>query len=225
MKPKSPDELLNLTKSLFEANEDLDLVLIGGLAAQEVYSMRRSRNSSDIDIAVRGEQNDKLIKRLRDNGYEIFYNETLDKYSAFKQEEGIHIDIYPDKVGKYTLDEDFWKRAKALDDIRVASPEDLIGIKIYAYIASERGKIKHMIDIYSIIIGREEIDLEYLKNRLEKVATILDLSIYKILEYLKPEKQKNVLEQFRKKEIRFLEEESKKIIEYLSSEKYLFSKS
>lgn len=52
-----------------------------------------------------------------------------------------------------------------VDGIKVVSPEDLIGIKLYAYLTSDRGRNKHLIDIYSILIGKVEIDLDYLLDK------------------------------------------------------------
>jgi hypothetical protein len=127
---KEPQELLNLAKSLFEANEDLRLILVGGLAAQKIYANREVRKTSDIDILAPREDAEKFVERMKENGYETFYNTTLDKYSAFKHEEGIHIDIYPGKIGKYSVEN--IKKVVNRDEIKVVSPEDLIGIKLYS---------------------------------------------------------------------------------------------
>lgn len=221
MRIKPPEELLNLAKSLFEANEDLTLALVGGLAAQEIYALRRIRSTSDIDIATKREYVDVFLERSKKIGYETFYNENLDKYSVFKHEEGIHIDIYPDKIERYSFDINFWKKCKEIDSFTVVSPEDLIAIKIYSYLKTKKGSRKHMIDIYSIIIGKEEIDLNYLENRIEKIAEILDMPLSKLFSCfnLRSEDAKRVLEQFSSKEVRFLKEEIKRILNYFNSNK------
>lgn len=87
-----------MAKFLFEANEDLNLIIVGGLAAQEIYSNREVRRTSDIDILTTRSEAEKLVERMKKNGYDVFYNETLDKYSIQKHEEGIHIDVYPDRI-------------------------------------------------------------------------------------------------------------------------------
>ena len=159
-----------MAKFLFEANEDLNLIIVGGLAAQEIYSNRKVRGTSDIDILTTRSDAEELVERMKKNGYDVFYNETLDKYSIQKHEEGIHIDVYPDRIGKI-FDWEYWKSDRGRWD------EDLIGIKLYAYLNSDRGRNKHLIDIYSILIGKVEIDLDYLLDKvIPYVSKITDIS-------------------------------------------------
>jgi hypothetical protein len=219
MKPKNPEELLNLTKFLFEANEDLKLILVGGLAAQEIYSNREVRRTSDIDILTTRSEAEELVERMKKNGYDVFYNETLDKYSIQKHEEGIHIDVYPDRIGKYSIEN--IGRTIEVDGIRVASAEDLIGIKLYAYLTSDRGRNKHLIDIYSILIGKVEIDLDYLLDKvIPYVSKITDISSRELIEKMCSNNE-SVLSQFTSKEKRFIQEECKRILDYFMKKKAL----
>jgi hypothetical protein len=207
---KEPEELLNLARSLFEANEDLHLILVGGLAAQKIYANREVRKTSDIDILAPREDAEKFVERMKKNGYETFYNTTLDKYSAFKHKEGIHIDIYPGKIGKYSIEN--IKKVVNRDGIRVISPEDLIGIKLYAYLTAEMGKNKHLVDIYSILIGRPELDLNYLlKKVIPYVSKITEVSEKEIIEIM-CNGSEGVLKQFTSKERRFIKEECDRIL-------------
>jgi len=206
----SPRDLLNLAKSLFETNEELPLILGGGLAAQEVYASRRIRPTSDIDVFTLS-RNDarEFVRRMGENGYEVFYNPTLDKYSVFKHEKGIHIDVYPEKVGIYSLS---GVRVLERRGIRVVSPEDLIGIKIYAYLLAEKGRLKHLVDIYAILIGKEELSIEYLLEKvLPYVSKVTYTSVKEILERISPQKNENALQQFMRKERRFINEEYQRI--------------
>jgi len=219
MRSKNPEELLNLTKFLFEANEDLKLILVGGLAAQEIYSNREVRRTSDIDILTTRSDAEELVERMKKNGYDVFYNETLDKYSIQKHEEGIHIDVYPDRIGKYLIEN--IGRVIELDGIRVASAEDLIGIKLYAYLTSDRGRNKHIIDIYSILIGKLEIDLDYLLDKvIPYVSKITDISSGRLIEKMCSNNE-SVLRQFTSKEKRFIQEECKRILDYFMRKKEL----
>jgi hypothetical protein len=219
MKPKDPEELLSLTKFLFEANEDLNLILVGGLAAQEIYSNREVRKTSDIDILTTRRGAEELVERMKKNGYDVFYNETLDKYSIQKHEEGIHIDVYPDRIGKYSIKN--IKRVIEVDGIRVASAEDLIGIKLYAYLTSDRGRNKHLIDIYSILIGKLEIDLDYLLDKvIPYVSKITDISSKELIGKMCSNSE-SVLSQFTSKEKRFIQEECKRILDYFMRKKEL----
>lgn len=218
---KEPEELLNLARSLFEANEDLRLILVGGLAAQKIYANREVRKTSDIDILAPREDAEKFVERMKENGYETFYNTTLDKYSAFKHEEGIHIDIYPGKIGKYSIEN--IKKVVNRDEIRVVSPEDLIGIKIYAYLTTEMGKNKHLVDIYSILIGRPELDLNYLlKKVIPYVSKITEVSEKEIIEIM-CNGSEGVLKQFTPKERRFIKEECDRILNMFKQMKGYYS--
>jgi len=211
MRSREPEELLNLARFLFESNEDLDLCLIGGLAAQEIYGARRVKKTSDIDILASRKDAEKFVERMRKNGYETFYNPDLDKYSAFKHEEGIHIDVYPGRIGKYELE--CIKGVLTKNGIPVASPEDLIGIKLYAYLTTERGRNKHLIDIYTIIIGKEELDLERLvKEVIPYVSKITQVSEMEILERMC--RGSGNAFQFTPKERRFILEECRRILDY-----------
>jgi len=215
-KVKEPEELLNFAHSLFESNEDLGLVLIGGLAAQEIYSgNRRIRKTTDIDILAEGREDaEDLVKRMKENGYETFYNEGWDKYSVFRHEEGIHIDIYPGKIGKYSFER---RRVLDINGLRVLSPEDLIGTKLYAWLVSEKGNKKHLIDIYTIIIGKYEINLDHLlKEVVPYVSEITGLSEKEIIGRMYDER---VLEQYSSKEIRFIKEEYKRIVDHFNKKK------
>jgi len=212
MKAKSPQGLLWLAKSLFEANEDLNLILVGGLVAQEIYASRRIRRTSDIDILTTREKAEIFVKRMRENGYETFYNDILDKYSVYKHEEGIHIDVYPGKIGKYSIER--IRRLRKMGEFLVVSPEDLIGIKLYAYLVAERGRNKHMIDIYAIIIGKEELDLDYLLNDvIPYVSKITDIGVEKLLETI-CSADYGALNQFTSKEKRFIKEECNRMLDY-----------
>jgi len=218
---KEPEELLNLARSLFEANEDLRLILVGGLAAQKIYANREVRKTSDIDILAPREDAEKFVERMKENGYETFYNTTLDKYSAFKHEEGIHIDIYPGKIGKYSIEN--IKKVVNRDEIRVVSPEDLIGVKLYAYLTTEMGKNKHLVDIYSILIGRPELDLNYLlKKVIPYVSKITEVSEKEIIEIM-CNGSEGVLKQFTPKERRFIKEECDRILNMFKQMKGYYS--
>jgi hypothetical protein len=219
MKPKNPEELLSLARFLFEANEDLNLMLVGGLAAQEIYSNREVRKTSDIDILTTRREAEEVVERMKKNGYDVFYNETLDKYSIQKHEEGIHIDVYPDRIGEYSIKN--IGRVMEIDGIRVASAEDLIGIKLYAYLTSDRGRNKHIIDIYSILIGKVEIDLDYLLDKvIPYVSKITDFSPRELIEKMCSNNE-SVLNQFTSKERRFIQEECKRILDYFMKKKAL----
>jgi len=143
---------------------------MGGLAAQEIYgrgSSRRSTNDVDV-IAENRSDAEEFVRRLQKYGYQTFYNNKLDKYSVFgttKDGRYLHIDIYPGKIGEYSSNCIDFERIQEYGNIRVISPEDLIGIKLYAYIVAERGKYKHLIDIYTILYHQSsKLDLDYLFN-------------------------------------------------------------
>jgi hypothetical protein len=206
-----PSEMLNFVKHLFEANEDLNLILIGGLAAQEIYGNRMVRKSSDIDLLANEKDAKKFVKRMKKNGYEIFYNEDLHKYSIYNKKKEIHIDVYPDKIGKYSI-----KRLNGstnIGGIKVILPEDLIGIKIYSYFDAKKGNDKHLIDIYTILIGNKELELDYFfKKVLPYVSHLTKVKEEEILEELY-NGNKGAFNQFTLKEKRFIKGEMERILD------------
>jgi len=214
---KPPEELLNLANFLFESNEDLTMALIGGLPIQEIIADRRVRRTSDIDIMFDSRESaTKFIERGKKNlNYDTFYNEKLDKYSVFNHEEGIHIDVYPGKLGEYKPDNNFWENKIQPEgySLIMASPEDLIAIKLYSYLFSTQGKNKHLVDIYSIILGKYEIRVGYLIDRLGYLSKLLNIPTENLVSTLTDIKE-NTLAQFTSKEKRFLKEE----MEYLKRE-------
>jgi len=205
------EELKEAADSIMEAYEDLHLALIGGLAAQEFYSQRRVRLTSDIDLASIDE---RIVKRLKKDGYSIFYNDTLKKYSA--RDTKIHIDIYPRFLGRYQWDKLFWReRVKPNGwNIYLASPEDMLAIKLYAWLTSERGRTKHLIDYYTILVGPEEIRLSYFENRLKKLSKEIGVNFDHLLKSLPLEN--SALAQFNSKEKRFIKSEMERIKKELS---------
>jgi len=117
----------------------LPLYLVGGLAVQEFYSNRIVRKISDIDILTRSREDaEEFLRRMKSDGWDVFYNGRLDKYTTFKHNIDTHIDVYPGKIGKYPIEK--IKRFVEIDDMMIVSPEDLIGIKLYSYLVADRGK-------------------------------------------------------------------------------------
>jgi len=79
---------------------------------------------------------------------------------------------------------------------------------------AERGKNKHLIDIYAIIIGKEELDLDYLLGEvIPYVSKITDLSETEIVGRMCSGNE-NALPQFIPKERRFISQECKRILEH-----------
>ncbi|MEM5875626.1 MAG: nucleotidyltransferase family protein [Candidatus Aenigmatarchaeota archaeon] len=219
--PPSIRTMLDMANFLFESNEDILMALIGGLAVQGLLSNRETRKTSDIDIVVKDKDcAEKLIERYKNSEYQTYYNQDLEKYSIYNWDKGIHIDVYPGKIDAYSFDHEFWNKIVCPEGYSFchASPEDLIAVKLYAYITSKKGKEKHLIDIYTILLGKAEIDINYLARRVRELSNILGLEYKHILEIIK-EKKDNVIVQFKPKEIRMLQEEVSYLIKEL--EKYL----
>lgn len=220
--PPSIRTMLDMANFLFESNEDILMALIGGLAVQGLLSNRETRKTSDIDIVVKDKDcAEKLIERYKNSEYQTYYNQDLEKYSIYNWDKGIHIDVYPGKIGSYSFDKKFWNKIICPEGYSFcyASPEDLISIKLYAYITSSRGKNKHLIDIYTIILGKADIDVSYLAERIEYLGKILGVEPRYILEILSKGKE-NIYSQFSSKEIRMLKEEISYLLERLEKNIY-----
>lgn len=210
-------KMLDIVNYLFENNGDILMSLIGSLSIQGFLSKCQTRWVSDIDIVVKDKNcAEKLIRRYEDSEYQTYYNQNLDKYAIYNWERGIHIDVYPGKIGRYSFDGKFWNRIICPEGYSFcyASPEDLISIKLYAYIDSSRGKYKHLIDIYTIILGKANIDVLYLAERIKYLGKVLGVEPKYILEILGEEKE-NIYSLFRSREIRMLKEKISYILDRL----------
>ncbi|MCX8191071.1 MAG: nucleotidyltransferase family protein [Candidatus Aenigmarchaeota archaeon] len=201
---RNSKKLLELASDLFENCRNVEMCVIGGLAAQELLTKKSKRETSDLDLVAKNEKDaEEVVKYLRDMGYKVSKNEKLAKYSATKDEEKMHVDIYIGRIGEYVFDEKTWENVKIIEDsygkFRVISTEDLIAIKMYAYLSSclesKKGD-KHLIDIYTLLThGRYEVNYEYLAERIEYLSRILSLNPREILNTLVSVK-KSLMEQF-----------------------------
>lgn len=164
-----PEMLLEETEYLFEENEDIErLALAGGLAAY-LYAQKRRRKTSDIDI-ITGDET--LVRRLKRNGYHVYYNENLDKYSAvYVERPQSYTDIYIRRIGEYRIDSSDFENTRTFPgySIRAVAPEILVAMKLVATLTSRRGRGKHLIDIYSIVLNPEvELNPQYLGSILKR---------------------------------------------------------
>lgn len=215
-KPLSKDLLLSLTSSIFTENNDLSIALVGGLPIQGLIAPREVRKTSDIDIVAKNKNEAEMLVKRYGEKYNTYYNSQLDKYSVYKWEEGIHMDVYPGKIGLYKFDDEFWKRRILFEKFFIfsASLEDLISLKLYSYIVASKGKEKHMIDIYSILLGKYEIDVFYLRRRLSDLSNILGFEPKYFVDLIK-EGEKKIFNQFSKKERNILSEKLSNLLTIL----------
>ncbi|RLJ02235.1 MAG: hypothetical protein DRP10_01910 [Candidatus Aenigmatarchaeota archaeon] len=201
------DLLVSKADSFFEENKDLNLALIGGLAVQEFYSAKRKRVTSDIDISS---LDDEIVKRFEEKGYEIYKNEILDKYSARDNENQIHIDIYTSRISYFEIDKLVFENRVEPEgySLKLASPEDITTMKILSILTTEKGKSKHKIDIYSMILNPDiDFDLKYLAKRIKtKILPKIPANYSSIINEI-TKSSKGVMDQFSKKERRFLKSE------------------
>jgi hypothetical protein len=215
---KNMDYLIQEADEISGYNEDLQLVLIGGTATQGFYSSRRVRNTSDIDFAT---MDQKITARLSERGYQVFENKDLKKISGRNFDKAVHIDIYFDSVGLFRIDKLLFDMARKPEgySIRLASPEDIITMKICAML-NNGGLPKNQMDIATILINPSiELDLQYLAGRLKtKVCTQLGEKpcAEKLVQtYLSI--PRGVVEQFSAKERRILDEEIEILINNLGN--------
>jgi hypothetical protein len=215
---RNVDYLIEEADEIFASNEDLHLALIGGTAVQGFYSSRRVRHTSDIDIATVDE---RIAERLRDRGYEIYKNRDLKKLSGRNYSKRVHIDIYPECIGSYHIDQLLFEMSRKVDDysIRLASPEDIIAMKMGAIVDNGIGLGKHQADISCILINPSiELDLQYLAGRL-KTQVCVNMKEQACLEKLVKSYlniPRSVFEQFSAKERKFLDQEIEVLVNSLT---------
>lgn len=167
------DAALFATLDELEKNK-IDYALIGGVAA---YAHARPRSTQDIDIFVRPEDADNLLKILEKSGFETTRVDESWLFKAFK--DGVLIDIifrsemnlyFDEEMNRHALLQQYHGRT-----IRVVSPEDLIILKCAAH--SEAGH-HHWHDALAVL-AQAKIDWDYLIHRARKAPRrLLALLIY-----------------------------------------------
>jgi predicted nucleotidyltransferase len=153
---------------------ELPYVLIGGVASS-IHG--RPRATDDIDLLVDPRDADRALAALGAAGFDT---EATDPHWIYKAtKDGETVDVMFNIKGDVHVDEEMLTRARPTDfagqEVRVASPEDVIVIKALAH---DEPSFRHWHDALAIIAA-QELDWEYLVRRARKGAhRILSLLVY-----------------------------------------------
>ena len=153
---------------------ELPYVLIGGVASS-IHG--RPRATDDIDLLIDPRDADRALAALGAAGFDT---EATDPHWIYKAtKDGETVDVMFNIKGDVHVDEEMLTRARPTDfagqEVRVASPEDVIVIKALAH---DEPSFRHWHDALAIIAA-QELDWEYLVRRARKGAhRILSLLVY-----------------------------------------------
>lgn len=154
------DEASTLSK-IFKSN-NIDFVLV-------FRAIRSKCDSTDIDVIVRGEQDGKIKKLLKNLGYfnTVWGDDRV--YACSKNGKTIQIDITPEEDKQALFDEGKTKiliNKNTINGIYVPSPNDELIMLILKSILGCRPI--RLSDIVHISYLLEECDVDYIRNNIEK---------------------------------------------------------
>lgn len=158
--------MISLRKTLYTAHKALtdagiDHALIGGFA---LAYLGVNRATSDIDFIAEGDKRDIIKTSLKESGF-VLTQET---------EEVLHFDsqgFLDILLAKRPLSQQMLKDAKVLDTgIKCLGPEDIIGLKIQAYMNNSKRALQDKADIKALLEKNSNLDW----NRIRKYADLFN---------------------------------------------------
>ncbi|MGE3611277.1 MAG: nucleotidyltransferase [Bacteriovoracaceae bacterium] len=158
-------ELPNILKTLFAALETIEehnipYALIGGLAAKE---LGRPRITHDIDVFVKPDDADYVLKILEQKGFEVEKRDPFWLYKAWK--ENILVDVIFKSSGDIYFSEEVMNHVRRIPFqgrlINTISPEDFIVIKAAAH---QEENPHHWHDALAVL-AQGNLDWDYLLKR------------------------------------------------------------
>jgi predicted nucleotidyltransferase len=155
-------------------DDDVDYVLIGGIASAE---LGRPRVTRDIDVFVRAEQIARAMAALRDRGFETREPELDWLYKASRQ--NVQVDVIFKSEGDIYLDDEMTRRALETEfkgvDVRLVPAEDLLVMKALSH---DEETPQYWYDALAVI-ATNELDWDYVLSRAGHGARrLLSLLVY-----------------------------------------------
>jgi predicted nucleotidyltransferase len=149
-------------------------LFIGGVASG---GLGRPRSTADIDIFIRPEDREKVLRTLDSAGFETQKTDPVWLYKAFR--ENILVDIIFKSKGEIYLDQPMLQHMTTAEfhgkKLKLVSPEDLIVIKVLAHSEATPG---HWHDALALL-SHARMDWQYLLERARKAPRrVLSLLIY-----------------------------------------------
>lgn len=151
------DFLIKVHNTLDQAS--IDHALIGGLA---LSTLGINRATFDVDLLVSGEQKELLCRTLKVIGLELYFQ--TKEVLHFK---GIgRLDIL---LANRPLSKEMLNRAQVFPQhgLKCVKAEDLIGLKIQAYVNDKKRAFQDKADIQNLIEKHQSIDWNKIKQYAE----------------------------------------------------------
>jgi len=174
--PEVSERFDRVLQAVVEAMESTQIpyLFIGGIASG---GLGRPRSTTDIDIFIRPEDREKVLRSLDLAGFETQKTDPVWLYKAFKED--ILVDIIFKSKGEVYLDPEMYQRMTTAEfhgkKLRLVSPEDLLIIKVLAHSELTPG---HWHDALALL-SHAELDWNYLLKRAKKAPRrVLSLLIY-----------------------------------------------
>jgi predicted nucleotidyltransferase len=155
-------------------DDDVDYVLIGGIASAE---LGRPRVTRDIDVFVRAEEIARAVRALRERHFETREPELDWLYKANRQ--GVQVDVIFKTAGDIYLDDEMTGRALETEfkgvDVRLVPAEDLLVMKALSH---DEETPQYWYDALAVI-ATNELDWDYVLSRAGHGARrLLSLLVY-----------------------------------------------
>lgn len=148
-------ETLELAHQLL-ANAEIDHALIGGLALSE-YGINRA--TMDVDFLADGAQKTQILEVLQSGGFELVMETTETLH--FAGYGYLDILLANRKASKKMLGQ---AESRITKNVKSLNPEDIIGLKIQAYVNDPQRLLQDQADIAAIIRTSEELDWVKIKS-------------------------------------------------------------
>ncbi len=151
------------------ADEEIEYALIGGVA---VHCYGYSRATRDVDFAVRSENQDEIVAHLETLGFETLYRSS--GFSNHLHSVGsVRVDfLYANgSTGDELFSQTRSMTSTGVADVRVASPEHIVAMKVFACRNDPTRKLKELADIRELVI-RQKLDRMLVRGYFEKYGQL-----------------------------------------------------
>ena len=143
--------------------ENIDFALIGGLALQ--FAIKDDKMTRDIDIVVLLKDSDKIDRFMKSIGYEaLLRTENVANYSGLLEMGQVDFIFAHRKHALKMLERAETKEFRGLK-LKVAKPEDLIGLKVQSISNNPSRYYRDLHDIEEIMrANRQSLDWELVRE-------------------------------------------------------------
>ena len=162
----------------------IDFMPLKGSVIRSLYPKQEMRSMGDADILIHTEQYDKIVTILKENNFS-FVKENLNELSWIKPPFYLELHRYlvsPSHKDYFKILGDGWEYARPAEGFKYKfemSDEDFF-VYLFAHFTKHYRSsgigIKHITDIWVYLKAKPELDMNYIRNKLEtlKMLTFYD---------------------------------------------------